>query len=227
MRQIRDSLRLSLGAIQNVTSKAEQLGLDWEAIEQLDDQQLAQKIYPQSDPRASRTFQMPHWDEVHQQLKRKGVTKQLLWEEYIEQYPNRSYSYPQYCFLYRNWLKKQKRSMRQTHKGGDKLFVDYAGQTVPIVNGDTGEVRFAQVFVAVLGASNYTFCEATWTQGLADWLNSHARALEFIGGVPRLIVPDNLKSGVAKACRYDPDLNPSYQHNVFSKLMLRRWMNAC
>jgi transposase len=211
MRQIRDSLRLSLGAIQNVTSKAEQLALDWDAIEQLDDQQLAQTIYPQSDPQASRTFELPNWGDIHQELKRKGVTKQLLWEEYIQQYPNRSYSYPQYCFLYRNWLKKQKRSMRQTHQGGDKLFVDYAGQTVPIVNGDTGEVRFAQVFVAVLGASNYTFCEATWTQGLADWLNSHARALEFIGGVPRLIVPDNLKSGVTKACRYDPDLNPSYQ----------------
>ncbi len=211
MRQIRDSLRLSVGAIQKVASKAEQLGLDWDAIEQLDDQQLAQAIYPQSDARASRTFQMPHWAEVHQELKRKGVTKQLLWEEYTQQYPNRSYSYPQYCFLYRNWLKKQKRSMRQTHKGGDKLFVDYAGQTVPIVNGDSGEVRFAQVFVAVLGASSYTFCEATWTQGLADWLSSHARALEFIGGVPKLIVPDNLKSGVTKACRYDPEINPSYQ----------------
>ncbi len=93
------------------------------------------------------------------------MTIQLLWEEYIEQYPNRSYSYPQYCILYRNWLRKQKRSMRQTHKGGDKLFVDYAGQTVPIVNGETGEVRFAQVFVAVLGASNYTLAHVVF-QGL-------------------------------------------------------------
>lgn len=101
--------------------------------------------------------------------------------------------------------------MRQTHKAGDKLFVDYAGQTVPIVNGSTGEVRKAQIFVAVLGASNYTYCEATWTQGLADWLHSHARTFDYIGGVPKLIVPDNLKSGVTKACRYDPDINPSYQ----------------
>jgi hypothetical protein len=101
--------------------------------------------------------------------------------------------------------------MRQTHKAGDKLFVDYAGQTVPVVNGQTGEIRYAQIFVAVLGASNYTYCEATWSQQLPDWLGSHTRAFDFIGGVPRLIVPDNLKSGVSKACRYDPDINPGYQ----------------
>ena len=101
--------------------------------------------------------------------------------------------------------------MRQVHKAGDKLFVDYAGQTIPIVQGDTGEVRFAQIFVAVLGASNYTFAEATWTQSLPDWLSSHVRAFNFIGGVPKLVVPDNLKSGVTKPCRYDPDLNPSYE----------------
>ena len=211
MRQIRDSLRLSLGAVQKVISKADELGLDWDAIEKLDEQQLARAIYPESDTRASIQLELPDWGEIVQELKGKGVTKHLLWEEYTQQYPNRSYSYPQYCFLYKDWLKKQKRSMRQTHKADDKLFVDYAGQTVPIVRGDTGEVRSAQIFVAVLGASNYTFCEATWSQSLPDWLGSHARALEFIGGVPKLIVPDNLKSGVTKACRYDPDLNPSYQ----------------
>ena len=211
MRQIRDSLRLSLGAVQKVVSKADELGLDWNAIEELDEQQLASAIYPESDTRASSQLELPDWREIYRELKGKGVTKHLLWEEYTQQYPNRSYSYPQYCFLYKGWLKKQKRSMRQIHKAGDKLFVDYAGQTVPIVNGDTGEVRFAQIFVAVLGASNYTFCEATWSQSLPDWLGSHARAIEFIGGVPKLIVPDNLKSGVTKACRYDPDLNPSYQ----------------
>ena len=211
MRQIRDSLRLSLGAVQKVISRAGELRLDWAAIERMDDKQLAHTIYPESDTSTTRPFQLPDWAEVYKELKRKGVTKHLLWEEYTQQYPNRSYSYPQYCFLYKDWLKKQKRSMRQVHKAGDKLFVDYAGQTVPIVNGDTGEVRFAQIFVAVLGASNYTFCEATWSQSLPDWLGSHARALEFIGGVPKLIVPDNLKSGVTRACRYDPDLNPSYQ----------------
>ena len=139
------------------------------------------------------------------------MTKLLLWEEYSQQYPNRSYSYAQYCFLYQDWLKKQKRSMRQIHKAGEKLFVDYAGKTVPIVRNGPGDVRNAQIFVAVLGASNQTFCEATWTQGLPDWLGSHARSFSFFGGVPKIVVPDNLKSGVTKACRYDPDLNPSYQ----------------
>ena len=211
MRQIKHSLRISLGAVQKVISKTEAQGLSWAAIEQLDDQQLARLFYPEADTRVSATLQLPDWVEVHQELRRKGVTKHLLWEEYTQAYPNRSYSYPQYCFLYQDWLKKQKRSMRQTHKAGDKLFVDYAGQTVPIVQGDSGEVRFAQIFVAVLGASNYVFCEATWSQGLPDWLGSHARAFEFLGGVPKLIVPDNLKSGVSRACRYDPDINPSYQ----------------
>ena len=211
MRQIKDSLRISLGAVQKVISQAEAQGLSWASIEQLDDQQLARWFYPEADTRVSATLQLPDWVEVHQELRRKGVTKHLLWEEYTQAYPNRSYSYPQYCFLYQAWLKKQKRSMRQTHKAGDKLFVDYAGQTVPIVQADTGEVRFAQIFVAVLGASNYTYCEATWTQSLPDWLGSHARVFDFIGGVPRLIVPDNLKSGVSKACRYDPDINPAYQ----------------
>ncbi|CAG0896803.1 unnamed protein product [Cyprideis torosa] len=210
MRQIRDSLRLSLGAIQKVTHRVDELGLDWEAIEKLDDQQLAQAIYPESDTRTSSALQLPDWSQVHQELHHKHVTKHLLWEEYTQQYPNRSYSYPQYCFLYGQWLNKQKRSMRQVHTAADKLFVDYAGQTVPIVQANTGEVCFAQVFVAVLGASNYTFAEATWTQTLPDWLGSHVRAFNFIGGLPRLVVPDNLKSGVTKPCRYDPDLNPSY-----------------
>lgn len=211
LRQIKGSLRLSLGAVQKVASRAQALDLDWAAIDALDDQQLARLIYPASDVQVSNQFQLPDWAEALQELKRKGVTKHLLWEEYTQSYPNRSYSYAQYCFLYQDWLKKQRRSMRQVHKAGDKLFIDYAGQTIPIVCGDSGEIRFAQVFVAVLGASNYTYCEATWTQGLLDWLASHARAFAFFGGVPRLIVPDNLKSGVTKACRYDPDLNPAYQ----------------
>ena len=191
MRQIRDSLRLSLGAVQKVISKADELGLNWEAIEQLNDQALASQFYPESDTRVSSQFQLPDWIEVHQELKRKGVTKHLLWEEYTQQYPNRSYSYPQFCFLYQGWKKKQKRSMRQTHRAGEKLFVDYAGQTVPIVCHATGEIRTAQVFVAVLGASNFTFCEATWSQSLPDWINSHVRAFKFIDGVPAIIVPDN------------------------------------
>jgi transposase len=211
MRQIRDSLRLSLGAIQKAVSKAEALELDWEAIEQLNDQHLAAKIYPQADTTKPSHKVLPDWVEIYQELKHKGMTKQLLWEEYTQQYPNRSFSYPQYCLLYRSWLKKQRRSMRQTHNAGEKLFVDYAGQTVPVVSHSSGEIRTAQIFVAVLGASNYTFCEATWSQKLPDWINSHIRAFDFIGGVPAIVVPDNLKSAVTKACRYDPMINPSYQ----------------
>ena len=211
MRQIKHSLRISLGAIQKVTSKAQAQNLDWSAIEALNDQELARLFYPASDTRTSGDLALPDWVDVHRELRRKGVTKHLLWEEYSQQYPNRSYSYPQYCHLYQVWVKKQRRSMRQVHKAGDKLFVDYAGQTVPIINGNTGEIRMAEIFVAVLGASNYTYCEATWTQSLPDWLGSHVRTFDFLGGVPKLVVPDNLKSGVTKACRYDPDLNASYQ----------------
>ncbi len=123
LRQIKGSQRVSLGAVQKIISKAEALALDWEKIMQFDDQQLARLFYPESDARVSNQFQCPDWVEVHQELRRKGVTKHLLWEEYTQAYPNRSYSYPQYCFLYQDWVKKQKRSMRQVHKAGDKLFV--------------------------------------------------------------------------------------------------------
>jgi len=211
LRQIKDSLRISLGAVQKVTSKAEELGLDWETIHSLDDQQLAQRFYPDADTRVSSRLQMPDWAEAHRELRHKGVTKHLLWEEYCQQYPNRCYSYAQYCHHYNAWQKKLKRSMRQTHKAGEKLFVDYAGQTVPIVCRSTGEILEAQVFVAVMGASNFTYAEATRSQSLPDWLNSHARAFRYLGGVPDLVVPDNLKSGVTRACRYDPDVNPAYQ----------------
>lgn len=211
LRQIKNSLRISLGAVQKITSKADEMDLNWAKIQGLNDQQLASVFYPTADTRASSAFELPDWVDAHRELRRKGVTKHLLWEEYTQQYPNRSYSYPQYCFLYQQWANKQKRSMRQIHKAGDKLFVDYAGQTVPIINGETGEVRLAQIFIAVLGASNYIYCDATWTQALPDWLGSHARTFDFLGGVPTLVVPDNLKSGVNKACRYDPDINASYQ----------------
>lgn len=211
VRQIHRSLRVSVGAVSNVVGKAQEMKLDWPMIAQLDDVQLACKFYPEADSRQSTEFEMPDWREVHQELTRKGMTKHLLWEEYTQQYPNRSYSYPQYCHHYQVWLKKQRRSMRQIHKAGEKLFVDYAGQTMPIVCASTGEVRQAQVFVAVMGASNQTYAEGTWTQSLPDWLGSHARAFSFFGGVPQLVIPDNLKSGVTKACRYDPDVTPAYQ----------------
>jgi transposase len=211
IRKISASTKISVGSIQNILKLAVQLKITWPLPEDWDDQTLALKFYPGSDAQPSAKFQEPVWTEVHLELKKKGLTKQLLWEEYTQQYPNRCYSYSQFCARYADWRKKQKRSMRQTHLAGDKLFIDYAGPTLPVVCASTGEIRTAQIFVAVLGASNYTFAEATWSQSLPDWLGSHVRAFEFFGGTPVMLVPDNLKSGVTKACRYDPELNPSYQ----------------
>lgn len=153
---------------------------------------------------------MPDWADVHQELKRKGVTLTLLWDEYKRDHPD-GYQYTQFCEYYRRFAATLRVTMRQHHKAGEKLFVDYAGQTVPINDPTTGEIRYAQVFLAVLGASNFTFAEATWSQQLPDWIGSHIRAFEFIGGVPELLIPDNLKSGVTKPDRYDPDLNPTYR----------------
>ncbi len=211
IREISRSTKLSVGGIQKLLSRAQALDLGWPLADNLDDNRLAQLFYPSADTRTSRRYQMPDWSVIHQELKRPHMTKQLLWEEYTQQYPNRCYSYSQFCERFRRWQGKQKRSMRQHHRAGEKCFVDYGGSTVPIINAMTGEIREAQIFVATLGASNYTFAEATWSQSLPDWLGSHVRMLEFYGGCTDMVVPDNLRSGVSKACRYDPDLNPSYQ----------------
>jgi len=162
-------------------------------------------VSPDSAPRP-----LPDWKTLHEELKRKGVTLFLLWEEYKAVHPE-GYEYSRFCDLYREWAGKLPVWMRQEHKAGEKLFVDYAGMTMPVVNQRTGEVRQAQIFVATLGASNYTYADATWTQTLPDWIASHVRALEFLGAVPSLIVPDNLRSGVSYSCRYDPDANPTYR----------------
>ena len=123
------------------------------------------------------------------------MTKRLLWEEYTQRYPNRCYSYSQLCDRYRHWCGQQRRTLRQSHKASGKCFVDYSGSTVPVIDAETGEVRQAQLFVAVLGASNYTFAEATWTQSLPDWLGSHSRALTFFGGCPcfRFMAPPSCR----------------------------------
>lgn len=156
IRQISASTKISVGSIQTILKLAEQHQLTWPLPEELDDQGLALLLYPGSNARPATKFQQPVWPEVHQELKKKGVTKQLLWEEYTQQYPNRCYSYSQFCACYADWLKTQKRSMRQTHRAGEKLFIDYAGPTVPIVCAASGEIRQASIFVTVLGASNYT-----------------------------------------------------------------------
>jgi transposase len=143
-------------------------------------------------------------------MRRKGVTLMLLWQEYKEQHPRTGYQYSQFANRYRDWLGTLDVVMRQSHTAGEKLFVDYAGQTVDIVERETGEIRAAQLFVAALGASNYTFSEATWSQGTEDWVGSHIRTFEFIQGCPLVVVPDNLKSAVTRPHRYEPDINPTY-----------------
>jgi transposase len=134
----------------------------------------------------------------------------LLWQEYRSREPE-GYGYSRFCEIYGQWEHRLSPTMRQVHPAGERLFVDYAGQTVELIDGTTGEVRQAQVFVAVLGASSYTYAEASWTQSLPDWIGAHVRALAFLGGVPRQIVPDNLKAGVLKANWYEPGINPTYQ----------------
>ena len=151
----------------------------------------------------------PNWPALHRELKKKGVTLSLLWEEYRAVHPE-GYGYSRFCDLYRAWKRQLKPTMRQTHLAGEKLFVDYAGATIEVIDPQTGEVREAQIFVAALGASNYTYAEATWAQSLPDWIGSHGRAFACFGGVPALLVPDNLKSGVIKACLYDPEINRTY-----------------
>lgn len=153
---------------------------------------------------------LPDWKTIHQEMSRPGVTLALLWEEYLQRYPN-GYKYSQFCDLHRAWRKTLDTSMRQVHKAGEKMFVDYSGLRVPIVNRTTGETKQAEVFVSVLGTSNYTFATATWTQQLPDWIDSHVKAFEYYGGTPEMVVPDNLKSAVTQACRYEPDINRNYQ----------------
>jgi transposase len=142
---------------------------------------------------------------VHQELKRKGVTLFLLWQEYKAVTPE-GFQYSWFCQAYRAWAAKLDLVMRQTHRAGEKLFVDYTGQGVPVVNRHSGEVHEAAIFVAVLGASNYTYAEATWTQSLPDWIGSHVRTFAALGGVPERVVPDHLKAAVPRAHRSEPAL---------------------
>lgn len=154
---------------------------------------------------------IPDWTVIREELSQKHMTLSLLWTEYKEQHPKRSYQYSQFCYLYQQWSKKLSLVMRQEHKAGEKIFVDYAGTTFKVLDRGTGEIHSAQVFVGVLGASSYVFAEATWTQGLPDWLASHRRMLEFFGGVSEIIIPDNLKSGITSPDRYEAKVNDSYR----------------
>jgi transposase len=192
-----------------ILRRAKQCNLTYPLPAGMTETALEAQLYPPAAP-SSLSRPDPDWPAVHREMRRKGVTLDLLWQEYKAEHPD-GYRYSGFCAHYRQWVGRLSVSLRQTHAPGEKLFVDYAGPTVAVIDPMTGEIRQAAIFVAVLGASNYTFCEATWSQSLPDWIGSHVRALERLGGVPALLVPDNLKSGVTRACIYDPELNPTYR----------------
>jgi transposase len=184
--------------------------LGWPLPAGLSDAVLEAMLYGGAGrPQASRGKTEPDWTGVHHELRRPGVTLMLLWEEYRQADPN-GYGYSRWCELYRTWEGRLSPTMRQAHPAGERMFVDYAGQTVELYDGRTGEIRAAQIFVAVMGASSYTYAEASWTQTLPDWIGSHVRALAFMGGVPAQLVPDNPKVGVTRANWYEPGLNRTY-----------------
>ena len=207
-RQIAASLKLSVGVISKYAKAAEAAGLSWPLPDGLDDTTLEARLFPAIT--RVREHIAPDCAYLHQELKRKGVTLMLLWEEYRESCPGQAYQYAQFCAHYRQYRNRLKLSMRQTHKVGEKLFVDYSGDGVPIVDPQTGEIRKSQIFVAVLGASGYTYCDATLSQTLPDWIGSHVRAFKFFGCLPEIVVPDNLKSAVTRPCFYEPELNATY-----------------
>ncbi len=206
--KIARACQLSKGAVYKYVHLAKAKGVTWPLADDVDEAALEALLFPAQEK--PQRYVLPDCFQIHQELKRKGVTLQLLWAEYVARYETQAYRYSRFCALYRQWREKQKRSMRQLHKAGEKAFIDYCGPTVEVIDRHSGEIRHAQVFVGVLGASSYTFAEATWTQSLPDWIGSHQRMLRFFGGVPELLVPDNLKAAVTQACRYAPKINTTY-----------------
>jgi transposase len=210
-REVARRTGLASSTVRATIARFQSLGLIWPLPETVTDSDLEAKIYKSAGKKQGhRRIIEPDWASLHREMKRKHVTLSILWDEYIEAHPE-GYRYSRFCELYRSWEGKISVTMRQAHLGGDKLFVDYAGDTASVViDRLTGEIRKAQIFVAVLGASSFTYAEATWTQSLADWIGAHARAFEAIGGVTRLLVPDNTKTAIIKACLYEPQVNRTY-----------------
>jgi transposase len=209
-RAISRSCDIARSTVADYLRRAEAAGLKWPLPENQSDTQIEELLYPSAPPSPPKAAIVPDWETAHLELKKKGVTLRLLWVEYLEKYPQ-GYGYSQYCQLYRNWAGKIKPTMRLDHKAGEKMFVDYSGQTMGVVDPATGELREAEIFVAVLGASSYTYAEAQGHQDLSNWTGGHVRAWLFFGGVTEIVVPDNLKAGVSHPSRYDPEINPTYQ----------------
>ncbi|HSW09422.1 MAG TPA: IS21 family transposase [Bacillota bacterium] len=208
-RAIARSLRISPSTVSDLFGRFQAVGLSWPLPPDLGEASLEARLYP-GQPAAGLPRPQPDWEYVHRERQRKGVTLQLLWLEYKEAHPD-GYQYSQFCAGYRRWTQKLDVVLRQSYRAGEKMFVDFAGQTVSVADAQTGEVRQAQLFIAVLAASNYTYAEATADQTLPSWIGAHCRTFEFFGGVPEVVVPDNTKTAIRRACRYEPDLNPTYQ----------------
>ena len=211
-REIARACSISQGAVHNYLKKAAGAGMQWPLPEGWDEKQIEEAVFGKQrsiEESSQRAF--PDFPALHNQLQQHPhLTLQLAWEEYREKNPE-GYRYSRFCELYRQWRGKQDVVLRQEHKAGEKGFVDWAGATIPMQDPDTGGIWQASLFVMVLGASSYTYAEATRDQQLSAWIGSHIHAFEYFGGVPRLLVPDNPRTGVSRACRYDPDLNPTYQ----------------
>ncbi len=214
VREIARSCGLPHSTVNDYLLRAQAAALSWPLPEGLDDQQIQERLLhpPQAQPEASPPPEpprpLPDWPEVHKELGRRSVTLRLLWQEYRERFPN-GYGYTQYCEYYHRWAQTLDPVMRHHHPPGEKLFVDWAGQTVPI-QGTDGDLSQASVFIAVLGASNKTFAQAFATQKLPSWITAHCQAYQFFQGVTRVTVPDNPKTGVLSACRYEPLLHRTY-----------------
>ena len=208
--QIAQSCQISRSTVADYLCRFEKAGLGWPLFEALSDEDLEKKLFPTGTREPSAKV-LPDFDYIYRELKahkKFNLTLDLLWREYKEQYPE-GYQYTQFSVLYRHWQKKLDYSMRQDHRGGEKLFVDY-GEGLSLIDPQSGEPIQTQLFVAVWGASNYSFAEATLTQQLPDWIGSHVRAFEYFGCLPKIVVPDCLRSAVSRACRYEPELNPTY-----------------
>ena len=209
-RKVARSLGVGVGTVSEVVTRAVVAGLSsWALVQGLDDGALEGRLYGRA-PGSVAQRPLPDCSWIHTELRRPGVTLQLLHLEYLEKHAG-GYRYSQFCEHYRRWMKRQRRSMRQVHRAGEKVFVDYAGQKPHIVDPQTGELIEVELFVAVLGASNYTYAEATRSQQGPDWIASHARVLESLGGVPGAVVPDQLKAGVTIPCRYEPGVQRTYE----------------
>ena len=208
-RVIAQSLRLGLGTVNGYAARARRAGLGWPLPEGLDDERLEALLFPPMSPVPVELRPVPDWAWVHRELRRPHVTLALLWEEYRAAAAD-GFGYSWFCDLYRDWAGRLKPTLRQVHPAGERLFVDFAGSTMAVVEGASGEERQAAIFVAVLGASSFTFACATWSQALPDWIGAHVRAFGYFGGVARQLVSDNLKAGVTRACFHEPGVNRTY-----------------